>query len=61
MVAIFIDVVSAFYSMLRHLSVSVDCSDEGVAYLLASLKLPASSMGRLRARLQEMPALEAAG
>eukprot|EP00974_Lingulodinium_polyedra_P084633 8192053-Lingulodinium_polyedra.AAC.1 len=61
MAAIFIDVASVFYSVLSQLAVSVVCSDEGIVYLLAALKLPACSVERLRARLLEAPALEAAG
>ena len=61
MVGVFVDVVSAFYTVLRQLAFRVDCSDEAVASLLASLNLPPASMGRLRDRLQERPALETAG
>ena len=61
MVGVFVDVVSAFYTVLRQLAFRVDCSDEAVASLLRTLGLPPASMDRLRRRLEERPSLEAAG
>ena len=61
MVAVFVGVVSAFYTVLRQLAFRVGCSDEAVAHLLATLRRPPASLDRLRTRLEDRPALEAAG
>ena len=41
---LFFDLVSAFYRVLRQLSMDMDCSDEDIARLLAQLGIPPQVM-----------------
>ena len=58
---LFVDLVSAFYTVVRELCMTLSTSDEDIAKLFSTLGLPPSAMHELAQKLQEMPILDEAG
>ncbi len=54
---LFVDAVSAFYSVVRGLVMDLDVSDGAIAYLFSSLSMPPAAIHELAAKLQEQPIL----
>ncbi len=52
-VVLFVDAVSAFYSVVRGLVMDLDVSDEAIAYLFKSLSMPPAAIQELSVKLQE--------
>ena len=55
---VFLDVTSAFYSVLRQLLFKLPLSEEGIAFAMQSVALPPEAFERVRARLLEQPLVE---
>ena len=58
---LFLDIIAAFYALLRRLVVGLDTSDEAVAKLIAKLNLPPAVFQDLLQHLSEPPLLEQLG
>ncbi len=58
---IFVDLKSAFYSVLREIVMSMDTSDDGIVHLFATLNLPDNAFEEFCEVLANLPILEQAG
>lgn len=57
---LFVDMASAFYTVIRQLAMPLDSSDEHMAWLFAQLKLPADALQELERQLAEKSVIEKA-
>ena len=58
---LYLDLVEAFYRVLREVPMGGEMSDELIAHIMSKMQMPADSLHDLHALLQEPTALEQAG